>query len=103
MNRKQKPSDKTQPIEGWRKRLTGQGYPIAKVVWNDACLRRGDASKFNGMEEDKLGTIQETIGFLIHKGKKFVVLAADREEEYQTYRDFTEIPTSLVLEIKKLK
>lgn len=77
--------------------------PLVLVQWLDACSRPIEVEDIKSIVDSDLGCLQNTVGYLVHKSHKWIVLAADWGVDNNQYRDLFEIPRSLVKKIRYLK
>lgn len=89
----------------WRGEINQRTFPpIVRVTWLDACSWPGQISTKKGWQEDyQTGTIQQTVGYQLHRDNKFVVLAMDVNNTTKDARQLCDIPMVNVLDVKVLK
>lgn len=75
--------------------------PLVLVSWQDACCRQMDVDSPDDIEEKELGVKQHTVGYLLKKSKKWIVVAQSWAEN-GIYGEVYEIPRSIVLKIRIL-
>ncbi len=92
-------------VKDWPSRLKRPAPQVVNVTWMDAChatAARFDLKNPNWDTQGTFGVINQTVGWLLTKNEKWVVLAMEIDE-YGYVRDVTDIPTSIVLNIEILK
>ncbi len=86
----------------WRTRVKVRKDSVVRVIWLDAV---GDvADEVDTVDENECGAILECVGWLVKRGRKFVVIATERDTEVLRggWRGLHEIPRALVLKIEEL-
>lgn len=81
-------------------------HPLVKIHWRDISAGHNwlDLKESIEFGEKRFDTPCFTVGYLLHKDRKIVVLAGSysEDEDGMTYNDVSMIPASVVVNIKKL-
>lgn len=76
-------------------------YPLVKVTWNDAASDQSwrDPSNYDDVQFYRV----DTVGFLIRKNEKWVVLAGSRSRTNDRVSLTLEIPMGMVVKIETIR
>jgi hypothetical protein len=94
-------------VEGWQDRIGGTPPPIVKVTWLDAGCDLGAVLETKaGWERDydTYGCVMESVGYLLAKTDKWVIIAPELHRERNSgFRRVEHVPLYSVCEIKTLE
>lgn len=80
---------------------------LYKIIWTDASSVDSDTVSWFTVDESIVESEKEygeknvTVGFILHKNKRFVVVASSQAKN--RYSDLNMIPTKMIVKIKELK
>jgi hypothetical protein len=101
------PKPKNVFVEGWEDRIAGSPPPIVRVTWLDAGADCGTVLETPpGWEQryDTYGCVMQSVGYLLAKTEKWVILAPECHLERNSgFRRMEHIPTYSVCELVTLE